>query len=103
MPLKKAHFDDISVRVANQDPYERKFYTNSTFFDDCEFYQIEITDKKVIIKKCCLDTPEDAKTINRNKKGHISFALTCDVPYGVYPFDKEETNDDELVFYYNGN
>ncbi|HRH53149.1 MAG TPA: hypothetical protein PLN38_07485 [Chitinophagales bacterium] len=99
MGLRKAHFDDVSIQIGNKN--ETRVYTNSSFFDDCEFYQVDVTDKKVVIKKCCLDTPKNAKTIRRTKKGHIIFTLAlADIPCGVYPFDKEETNDDELVFYY---
>jgi hypothetical protein len=73
---------------------QKKIYSNSKWFD-CEYYIIKIFDDHLVIKKCGLQIPKNARKLNNAKQ----LSIICDIPLGNFEFD-EESNEDELVVYY---
>jgi hypothetical protein len=74
----------------------KEFLSKSDWFKDAEYYTLEDEfNGYAVIRKCYLEIPKDARKIG--VKGSVRFE--SDIPIGSYVFD-EDSNEDELVFYY---
>ena len=73
-------------------------FHNKEWFNNCEFFTIidNLEHEYLHIKKHYIDVPKKA----RNTKG-ARFSIFADIPVGNYEIDKDESNQDELIIYYN--
>jgi len=74
----------------------KKIYSNSKWFDDAEYFNIEDKGDFLIIRKCYMEIPKTALKFSGRK-----FVFVSELPLGVFDIDMEESNEDELVIYYN--
>jgi len=86
---------NISITKGRAEPY-RQVYSNSSWFNDAEYFIIEDDGECLVIKKCYLEIPKKAMKLTSGK----NFQFRSDLPLGKFEFDKEESNEDELVIYY---
>ncbi len=87
---------DISIYKAPS-YWQRRMETRSDFFNDEILVKVE-TDR-IIFTHPTIDYQGKTYTPYKNKYGY-SLSLICEIPIGNYMFDKEESNEDQKVIYY---
>jgi hypothetical protein len=74
----------------------RQIKSNSNWFDDEDYYVIKYQDGTLTIKKCYMVIPKNAQKFSKNRTFHFA----CSLPKGTFKFDENDSNEDELVIYY---
>lgn len=79
--------------------YQQIHFSNKKWFDNCQFFSIynDLENELIKIKKHYIDVPINA----RNVKKDTRFRLVAEIPIGEYKVDEDESNEDELIIYYN--
>jgi hypothetical protein len=86
----------ISITKGRTERY-RAVYSNSNWFDECEWYQINDDGECLTIKKCLsIEMPKTAQKLSKTKQ----FQFTSELPIGKFEFDEDESDKDMLVIYY---
>ena len=86
----------ISITKGRTERY-RSVYSNSNWFDECEWYQIKDDGECLVIKKCLgIEIPKNAQKFPKSK----NFQFTSELPIGKFEFDEDESDKDTLVIYY---
>ena len=88
--------DRISITKGRKDRY-RSLYSNSEWFDGCEYFVITDNGDYLSIKKCYMDIPKKAQVFTTSK--HFSFV--SELPLGWFDIDEDDSNEDEILIYYN--
>ena len=86
-----------SINITNGLRMSQKQIHISTSWANVDNYVLNITDTSIIITKCYLEVPRNAKKIN--KSSHI-FIQNTELENGRYFFDEEESSEDKVVVYY---
>lgn len=87
----------ISIKPTGIHGRYRFLYSQSKWFDGCEYFTIKDDGECLIIKKCTgIDMPKKAYKFSKSKK----FCLESDLPTGKFEIDKDESNEDILFIYY---
>jgi hypothetical protein len=75
----------------------RCIYSNSKWFEECEWYQIKDDGECITIKKCLgVEVPRKAQKFTKSKH----FQFVSELPTGKFEFDEEESTIDEVRIYY---
>ena len=79
--------------------YLQLYFNNKEWFNDCEFFTLhnDLEDEYIHIKKHYIDVPNNARISQQGS----TFCIIAEIPLGKYEVDEEESNEDELVIYYN--
>ena len=86
----------ISITKGRTERY-RAVYSNSNWFDECEWYIIKDDGECLTIKKCLgMEMPKNAQKFPKTKH----FQFTSELPIGKFEFDEDESDKDTLVIYY---
>jgi hypothetical protein len=85
----------INVGKGRADPY-RDIYSKSPWFNSAEYFDIQVDDECIVIKKCYLEIPKKAQKFTTSRH----FQFKSELPLGTFCFDEEESNEDELLIYY---
>jgi hypothetical protein len=85
----------ISISKGRKDRY-RDIYSGCKWFDSAEYFVVEAIDGCLIIKKCYMEIPKKAQKFSKARH----FQFVSELPLGVFDIDTEESNEDELVIYY---
>lgn len=85
-----------SITVSNGcQPTQKQIHSNSKWFSE-EYYLIKDDGDRLVITKCYLKIPKDARKFKKNN----SLTLIIDMPNGKFEFDEDESTEDALVIYY---
>lgn len=68
----------------------------SNFFEDCEYYTIDIFVDWFVVKKHRLDTPKSSLKATKNNAAYQLNLYGTDLPIGTFKIDLEDSNEDEL-------
>ena len=73
-------------------------FHNKKWFNNCEFFTIinNLEYKYLHIKKHYIDVPKKARNVKDSE-----FTFYSEIPAGNYEIDEYESNQDELIIYYN--
>jgi hypothetical protein len=73
-------------------------FHNKEWFNNCEFFTItdNLEHKYLHVKKHYIDIPKKARNVKNTR-----FCFFADIPVGNYEIDEDESNQDELIIYYN--
>jgi hypothetical protein len=86
----------ISITKGRTERY-RAVYSNSNWFDECEWYSIKDDGECLKIQKCLgIEIPKNAQKFPKTKH----FQFTSELPIGKFEFDEDESDKDTLVIYY---
>ena len=88
--------DSVTVYKGSYYGYVR-IYSRCPWFNDAEYCVTEDLGGCLVIKKCYLDIPNKALKVGND--GRMQFE--SEIPPGNYAIDQEESDEDELVIYYN--
>lgn len=75
----------------------KTFYSNSNFFN--EEVIVNIDHEKIVITHIDIDTKSKAHKPTCVGSGYVT-VVVCNLEYGKYKIDPEESNEDGLVIYY---
>lgn len=95
--------NDINICI-NKYRGDKMIYCGSKWFEDCEYYNITLTECSIIFEKC-YGINVSSKSMKKNLNKFIHFYQKnnlekFDLPYGKFDFDKEEINEDTAIIYY---
>lgn len=98
-------YNDINILKFNSRyRADKRIHCVSKWFEDCEYYNVTITEYSIIFEKCYgisvsskSRKKTDKKYIYIYEKNNIE---NFDLPYGKFEFDKEELNEDKAIIYY---
>jgi len=88
----------ISVSQGRTDRY-RCIYSNSNWFNGCEYFVVKDDGKCLSIRKCGLEVPKAAQKWCRMDSGGY-FQCVSELPLSQFEFDDEESTEDEVRIYY---
>jgi hypothetical protein len=93
--------EDNSISITNATK-GKNVYCKSDFFVIGEYYVFFLDAERLVIKRCYMDIPKKAHKCNPNKGG-LGKKVFCslDIPEGRYPIDLEESNEDQVVIYFD--
>jgi hypothetical protein len=79
--------------------YQQLHFSDKKWFDNCEFFSLynDLENELIQIKKHYIDIPINARNLQKSRY----FSIIAEIPLGKYEVDEEESNEDELVIYYN--
>ena len=86
----------ISITKGRTERY-RAVYSNSNWFDECEWYIIKDDGYCLTIKKCLgIEIHKNAQKFSKTKH----FQFTSELPIGKFEIDEYDSDKDTLVIYY---
>tara|TARA_R110002126_G_scaffold283135_1_gene432201 strand:+ start:58 stop:366 length:309 start_codon:yes stop_codon:yes gene_type:complete len=102
--MEKLKENTMSVYANNKKYKVKKGYlelsfNNKEWFNNCEFFTIynDVEYNYLHIKKHYIDIPHGARNLIKCSR----FGFFANIPLGNYEIDKGESNEDELIIYYN--
>lgn len=78
--------------------YKKTLIITDDFFDSDVI--VKVSDDKIVFSKPTLNFKGQTRIPTSMKNGKFKLNVVCEIPEGIYEFDKEESNDDCRVFYY---
>lgn len=74
----------------------RHLIFSSNFFDDCEYYTINVFHDYFVVKKHRLDTPKNSLKAHKNLNRYHIKLYGAELPIGTFKVDLEDSDEDEL-------
>ena len=84
----------ITISRSSNSSY-RQVKINSDWYEGSEFFTVKTSDGFMSITKHYLDVPAKAY---KSIRGYFHFPT--DIPLGKFEIDEEESNEDELIIYF---
>lgn len=91
----------ISVTIGKNYRF-RLVYSNSNFFSDTDYYLLKDDGECLIITKCRMQIPKNARKVCKPNSSGYTFNFESEMPLGKFEFD-EESNEDMVKIYYKTN
>jgi len=93
----KQIIDTVSIFEKGLQGRHRFLYSNSKWFDNCEYFTIKDDGECITIKKQIgVDVPKKSYKFSKSRK----FCFESELPIGKFEIDKDESDEDTLVIYY---
>lgn len=86
----------VHITCGQTDRY-RALYSNSKWFDECEWFSLIDNGNSLKIKKCLgIEIPKSAQKFTKSRH----FQFVSEIPFGHFEFDEDESDIDVLVIHY---